>query len=178
MGGVDKGLVEFDGRPLIEHVITRIKPQLDNIMISANRNIAQYQRYGYSVLKDTQRGIGPLAGILQALQRCQTRWLLTLPCDTPCISEALVTRLLVATAESDASLFTASDGDKLQPLFSLINRDLTPSLQRYLDSGERKVSQWLEQQGTASVEFSEMSEMFVNLNTAESIKEMTDESDR
>lgn len=170
MGGVNKGLVEFAGRPLIEHVIARIKPQLDNIMISANRNLERYRAYGYPVITDPQPGLGPLIGILRALQQCKTSWLLTLPCDTPYISTEFVTRVLsVAADKPDTRIYTAHDGHRNQPLFSLINTALVPSLHNYINGGDRKVSLWIEPYLT-SVDCSDLRGMFENFNTIESIK--------
>ena len=84
MGGQDKGLVEFQGKSLIRHVVDAIRLQSSQILINANRNIEQYRAMGYPVVEDSLSGFqGPLAGFLAALQTISTSYLLTLPCDGP-----------------------------------------------------------------------------------------------
>ncbi len=173
MGGIDKGLIELNGLPLIEHVIARIAPQVSQLIISANRNLERYQAYGYPVIKDQMRDKGPLAGILCALQQCQSEWLLTVPCDTPRISDDLVARIHNAADETPAAIYTAHDGEQLQPLFSMIHCDLTESLQDYLAAGHRKVARWLEQQGAVAVDFADLADTFANINTREMLAQCT-----
>jgi len=87
MGGQDKGLITYQQQPLIEHALKALKPQVDGIMINANRNIEQYRRYGYPVIEDELTGFcGPLAGMLSVMQACDTEYILTAPCDSPSIS--------------------------------------------------------------------------------------------
>ncbi len=167
MGGIDKGLLELNGQPLIEHVIGRISPQVSEIIISANRNLERYQSYGYPVITDQITDKGPLAGILSALQHCQSEWLLTVPCDTPRIPADLVTRIRNAAEQTPSAIYSAHDGEQLQPLFSMIHRDLANSLQEYLAAGNRKVVRWLMQQGCVTVDFSDQADAFANINTPE-----------
>jgi len=171
MGGIDKGLLELNGQPLIKHVMARIAPQVAQLIISANRNVERYQSYGYPVITDQMTDKGPLAGILSALQHCQSEWLLTIPCDTPRIPTDLVVRLCNAaeqtTQQTLAALYTAHDGEQLQPLFSMIHRDLATSLQHYLAAGNRKVARWLVQQGCVAVDFADQPDAFANINTPE-----------
>ncbi len=171
MGGIDKGLLELNGQPLIEHVMARIAPQVAQLIISANRNLERYQSYGYPVITDQMTDKGPLAGILSALQHCQSDWLLTIPCDTPRIPIDLVARMRNAadqtTQQKLAAIYSAHDGEQLQPLFSMIHRDLTTSLQDYLAAGNRKVARWLMQQGYVAVDFSDQADAFANINTPE-----------
>ena len=176
MGGIDKGLVELDDKPLIEHVIARIEPQVSRLIISANRNIDHYQSYGYPLVSDQLRNRGPLAGILSALQQCQSEWLLTVPCDTPYIPSDLVSRMRDAMHQTPALLYTADDGQQLQPLFSMIHRSLTTSLLDYLASDNRKAALWLTQQTTIHVDFSDQAAAFVNINTAEMLMQCSKNS--
>ena len=105
MGGVDKGLVALQNKPLIQHVINRLTPQADEIIINANREIAQYQTFGLAVLHDTNEDyIGPLAGISLGLQHAQHEYVLTVPCDSPLLPLDLAQRLLSALGKNEADL--------------------------------------------------------------------------
>ena len=91
MGGVDKGLVELAGRPMIEHVLDALRPQVGPLLINANRNLDRYSAYGHPLINDTLAGyLGPLAGVLSAMQRLVTGYLVTVPCDAPRLAPALV----------------------------------------------------------------------------------------
>jgi len=169
MGGIDKGLIELDGKPLIEHVIARLTPQTSNIIISANRNIEHYQTYNYPVITDQIKNQGPLGGILSALLQCKSDWLLTVPCDCPHLPLDLVCRITNTANQTDTRLFTAHDGRHSQPLFSLIHRDLTGSLQAYLAANNQKAGLWLAQQGTVNVNFSDQPNAFININTVDTL---------
>ena len=169
MGGIDKGLIELDGKPLIEHVIARLTSQTSNIIISANRNIEQYQTYDYPVITDQIKNQGPLGGILSALLQCKSDWLLTVPCDCPHLPFDLAQRITNTANQTDARLFTAHDGGRSQPLFSLIHRDLTASLQAYLAANNQKAGLWLAQQGTVKVNFSDQPNAFSNINTVDTL---------
>jgi len=177
MGGVDKGLIELDGKPLIEHVITRIRPQVDQLIISANRNIERYQRYGYPVMTDQIKNQGPLGGILAALQQCQSDWLLTQPCDTPYLPSDLLFRFHNTSMQTPATLYTVHDGHRSQTLFSMVHQSLAKPLQEYLDSGNRKVALWLDQQDAICVNFSDQPNAFVNINTNEALKNIQNKPD-
>ncbi|MGB9128090.1 MAG: molybdenum cofactor guanylyltransferase, partial [Thiobacillus sp.] len=84
MGGADKGLIGYRGRPLIEWALAALSPQVGEILISANRNFETYAAYGHRVLPDTLPDFpGPLAGVLAALEAVNVDWLLVVPCDTP-----------------------------------------------------------------------------------------------
>ncbi len=165
MGGVDKGLVKLDGKPLIEHVIARLQPQISSLIISANRNIEHYQKYGYPVITDQINNQGPLGGILSALLQCKSDWLLTIPCDTPYPPPNLRLRMHQTANQTACLLFTAHDGQRRQPLFSMIHRRLINSLQTFLASQEKKVTLWLKQEGTIEVDFSDQPMAFININT-------------
>ncbi len=175
MGGVDKGLVKLNGRPLIEHVIARIAPQVTTLVLSANRNLERYQAYGHPVFNDQTRHSGPLAGILCALQQCPSDWLLTVPCDTPYLPEHLVPHICEAAHQTAARCYTAHDGERLQPLISIIHRSLLTSLQAYLASGNRRAALWLKQQATVTVSFADQAEAFTNINTAAALTQCSSE---
>jgi len=169
MGGTDKGLIELDGKPLIAHVIARLEPQTSNIIISANRNIEYYQTYDYPVISDQIKNQGPLGGILSALLQCRSDWLLTVPCDSPHLPLDLVHRIINTANQTKARLFTVHDGRRSQPLFSLIHRNLTGSLQTYLAANNQKAALWLAQQGTIKVNFNDQPNAFININTIDTL---------
>ena len=149
MGGADKGLIDYRGRPLIEHVIERLRPQVDTLLISANRNLETYRRYGFPVLTDrTEERLGPLAGIQAGLEACTTPWLLVCPCDCPHLPLDLVERLLAAKA---STLAVAATPNGLQPGFQLLRRELLPALVEYLSRGERRVGGWCRTQAAVEV---------------------------
>ena len=168
MGGNDKGLVLLDGKPLIEHVITTIAPQVGHLLINANRNMADYQKFGYPVIRDELSGYqGPLAGIYSALEQISTPDLITVPCDGPRLPQDLVARLARAREAEAADIAVAHDGKRLQPVYALIAKKLRPSLKAYLDGGDRKIDLWYAQHKMATADFSDIPETFLNINTPE-----------
>ena len=168
MDGEDKGLVELANRPLIEYVIDAIKPQVETIILNANRNQEQYSRYGYPVISDTLLGYqGPLAGFISAMKNSTTSHIVTLPCDGPFLPGDLVARLISTLTRDNAEIAVAHDGDRMQPVYSLIPTALTYSLNAFLDSGDRKIDLWYKQHQVALADFSDCPETFRNINTAE-----------
>ena len=166
MGGEDKGLALLRGRPMVQWVLDRISPQVSKILISANRNKAQYGVFGHSIVADTAADFrGPLAGIAAALAQADTPWLVSVPCDSPMIPLDLVGRLHDRVVRGDAKAAAAHDGQRLQPVFTLVHRDLLTDLVSYLKGGERKIDRWLERHAFRSVDFSDCEEMFLNVNT-------------
>lgn len=170
MNGADKGLVLLNQKPLIEHVIERLKPQVDEILINANREILQYQAFGYNVLQDEVPDfLGPLAGFSLGLQHAQHDFLLTVPCDSPLLPQDLAERLMKTLIEHDADIAVAKSDDDAHPVFSLCKKSMLPSLRTYLEQGERRVSAWQKSQKYIEVDFSDCSEAFTNLNTFEDL---------
>lgn len=173
MGGQDKGLLMWQGRPLIESVIARFLPQVDALMVSANRHLQQYQAYGYPVLPDTEEGYaGPLAGIERALRQAHGAHELVaiVPCDAPLLPLDLVARLhsSLAAADVDIAFAVTAGGD--QPVFSLIKTSLLPSLSEYLRSGERKVQRWYGRCPYIAVPFDDQPAAFTNINTPDMLQ--------
>ena len=175
MNGVDKGLVLLQNKPLITHVIARLKPQVDEILINANREIATYEAFGLPVLKDeNEEFIGPLAGFNVGLQHAKHDYVLTVPCDSPLLPLDLAERLLNGMLESRADIAVASSDENIHPVFCLMKKSVLPSLQTYIESGERKVSTWQKSQQYIEVDFSghnlnSVNEAFTNLNTFEDL---------
>jgi molybdopterin-guanine dinucleotide biosynthesis protein A len=166
MGGEDKGLVLLHDRPMIQWVLDRLSPQVSKILISANRNKAKYAAFGYPTVADTAAEFqGPLAGIAAALAEADTPWLVSVPCDSPLIPLDLVERLHDRVVRGGAMAGAAHDGQRLQPVFTLVHRDLLTDLVSYLQGGERKIDRWLERHSFRSVDFTDRREMFLNVNT-------------
>ena len=169
MGGVDKGLQPYQGMPLAMHALMRLAPQVGEMMINANRNLAAYESMGLPVWPDLVADHpGPLAGWLAGLERCETRYMLTVPCDTPGFPADLVARLSEALAREGAEIAMAAtleDGRvQVQPVFCLVDAMLLESLAAYLKSGERKIDRWTAQHRCATVVFDD-ADAFFNANT-------------
>lgn len=163
MGGVDKGLQLYNGRPLVQHAIDRLAPQVGALMVNANRNLDAYRAFGVEVVADTVPDFaGPLAGWLAGLAQCRTEWLVSVPCDSPRLPLDLVASL--AAAAGGASVVIARTPEGPQPVFALLRRDLCASLADYLESGGRKVDGWTAQQCAADCNFDSASAFF-NANT-------------
>jgi molybdopterin-guanine dinucleotide biosynthesis protein A len=168
MGGEDKGLVELAGRPMVEHVLDALRPQVGPILVSANRNRERYAAYGYPVIADELDGCqGPLAGVLSALRHLATEFLVTVPCDAPLVAPDLVGRLHGACIAHGTDVAVASDGQRLQPVFLLLRTSVAPALEAYLAAGNRKVEAWLERSRVATADCSDVRDTFVNVNDAE-----------
>ena len=165
MGGMDKGLVELAGRPMIEHVLHALRPQVGPLLINANRNVDRYAAYGFPVVSDTLQGfMGPLAGVLAALQRLATEFLVTVPCDAPLVAPDLVGRLHAACVANDADVAVATDGRRQQPVFLLLRAGTAPSLDAYLSGGGRKIDTWFAGLRLAEADLSDALDTFVNVN--------------
>ena len=176
MGGVDKGLQNFNGVPLALHTLLRLSPQVGDVMINANRNLAAYESFGVPVWPDsTSMGdfAGPLAGFMTGLERCETPYLLTVPCDTPLFPHDLVARLADALESQTADFAVASapeeDGHtRAQPVFCLMGTHVLESLHRFTQGGGRKIDAWTAQHKVAHVPFNlpgDDAQAFFNANT-------------
>ena len=166
MGGRNKGLLPFAGRPLVEWVIKAITPQVGALLISANCDQSAYGAFGYPVVGDQLPGFeGPLAGCLTAMLAARSDWILTVPCDGPCPPPNLLARLADAWLQADAELAVVHDGARLQPLYALLPAGLAESLRDFLAGGERRVEDWLARHQVVIADFSDQPSGFVNLNT-------------
>jgi molybdenum cofactor guanylyltransferase len=176
MGGVDKGLQNHKGVPLALHALLRLQPQVGELMINANRNLGAYESMGVPVWPDTQSDYpGPLAGVLVGLERCETPYLVTVPCDTPNFPLDLVERLAQALHAEEADLAMAAtreDGVVTpQPVFCLLKSELLESLIKYLQSGQRKIDRWTALHRVATVLFEDAA-AFDNANTIEELQRL------
>ncbi|MFZ5549124.1 MAG: molybdenum cofactor guanylyltransferase MobA [Pseudomonadota bacterium] len=170
MGGADKGLQNHLGIPLALHALLRLAPQVGPTLVNANRNLAAYEAMGSPVWPDALPDYpGPLAGFLAGLERCETPYLVTVPCDTPDFPTDLVARLAQALArdESDIAIAATREPDgstQVQPVFCLMRASLLESLVRATTAGERKIDRWAKQHRCSEVLFEE-SGAFFNANT-------------
>ena len=166
MGGEDKGLLELDGRPVIDYIIEALRTQSSHIFINANRNLDRYREFGYPVVSDIPgESLGPLAGMATGMQAAATPLLLTVPCDSPFIPARLCSTLRAAMEQLDAEISVAHDGIRMQPVFALLRCALLPGLLSYLDAGGRRVDAWVGQQRLALADFSTEADSFLNMNT-------------
>jgi molybdopterin-guanine dinucleotide biosynthesis protein A len=168
MGGVDKGLMPLAGKPMVTHVLAALCPQVATIVVNANRNLDQYAAFGYRVAADAIGDYyGPLAGMASAMEVATTNYVLTVPCDSPLMASDLVARLYQALAQEHAEIGVAHDGERMHPVFALLQRALLPSLQKYLQSGERKIDRWFARHNVAIAYFTDEPETFINVNDPE-----------
>ena len=174
MGGEDKGLVVYHGRPLVAYALDALRMVTGTILINANRNLEKYAHFGYSVIEDlTESFDGPLAGLLSAMRSAQTEYVLTAPCDCPHVDGALLGRLYDSMLAEEAELCAAFDGERLHPVFLIAQCRLADDLAAYLASGQRKMETWLKSHQLALADYSDHPEMFVNINTREQLTNTT-----
>ncbi len=179
MGGQDKGLLRLLGRPLAAHALERLAPQVQQVLISANRHLDAYAALGVPVLPDSRPGfLGPLAGLLTGLLACRTDWLLSVPCDSPALVPDLAARLAQALGQAPGARIALVQGPdeerggwRLHPAFALVHRSLAGPLAQALDGGERRLGAWLGGQAHVRVRFEGPADalMLANANTPEAL---------
>ena len=178
MGGVDKGLQNFNGIPLALHTLMRLGPQVESVMVNANRNLSAYESFGASVWPDASADFaGPLSGFLVGLERAETPYMLTVPCDTPRLPLDLAERLAEALIREDADIAMAAAPEtddqgqtqiRTQPVFCLLKIELSESLVKFTHAGGRKIDAWTAQHKTVIVPFDGPDDdplAFANVNT-------------
>ena len=172
MDSRDKGLVAFRGKPMVAHVIERLGPQVETLVINANRSLDQYDTFGYPVVSDEISGYaGPLAGLHAGLLACKTSLIVTAPCDSPFLPTDLVARLHAALEENIAELSVAKTGNQAHPVFTLCSTTLLPSLTAFLESGGRKIDTWYSAHRVVEVQFEDES-AFANINTIDELQHL------
>ncbi len=168
MGGADKGLVDYRGRPLVAWVLDALAPQAGEIVISANRNLERYAATGHRVLPDTLPDFpGPLAGVLAAMRAVAAPWLLVVPCDTPHLPGDLANRLLAAARAADTPVAVAADAARTHHTCFLARTALADDLAATLARGERAVHRWQAAHNPAVVQFDAAG--FANFNRPEDL---------
>lgn len=161
MGGGDKCLLELAGKPLLAHVIDRLRPQVDALTLNANGDPARFAAFGLDVVADPVEGFaGPLAGVLAGFgwaraHAPQARWVVTAASDTPFFPEDLAARLLAATQGRYPAIALAASAGRQHPVFGLWPTALEHDLRAALDAGTRKVLDWTARHTTVTAAFPE-----------------------
>jgi molybdopterin-guanine dinucleotide biosynthesis protein A, proteobacterial len=168
----DKAWLLFAGRPMIERVIERLRPQVDHLIVNANGDLSRYQTLGVPVISDIFTDFcGPLAGWHAALHAITTPWLISVPCDSPRLPMDLVARLYAALPDQQPRVVMPCTARGAHPVFALLHLGLLPSLTQYIESGERKVENWCRTQNVIEVPFDDQPEVFCNINTEQDLHE-------
>ena len=168
MGGVDKGLQPLHGKPMIEHVLARLAPQVDEIVINANQNLERYRAFDHRVVSDAIGGFaGPLAGLHAGLHAVSHELAVTVPCDSPFLPTDLVSRLKAQLGTND--LAVAKTGDQPHPVFALVRKSVAPNLESFLKNGGRKIDAWYASLKVVEVSFDDEADAFRNINTLEEL---------
>ena len=169
MGGVDKGLVELNGRPMVAHVLSRLAPQVGDVLVNANQNAERYGALGYPVVPDAVGGFaGPLAGLHAGLRAASRDLVVTVPCDSPFLPLDLVARLRGALGANQ--LAVAKTGTQPHPVFSLVQRSVCAHLEAFLTAGGRKIDAWYATLKVVEVAFDDEEDAFRNINTREELR--------
>jgi len=170
MGGIDKGLQELRGRPMVHWVVERLAPQVDELLINANQNGERYAAFGHRVVPDQIPDFaGPLAGLHAALSAAAHPLVATAPCDSPFLPADLVSRLFSALTATGADLAVARTFDQPHPVFCLCRRDVLPHLTEFLAGGGRKIDRWYATLKVVEVAFDDEADAFENINTREEL---------
>lgn len=173
MGGIDKGLQLFRGRPMVSWVLERLAPQVGAVLINANQNLDRYEQFGYPVVPDVLGGFaGPLAGLHAALQRAATPLVMTVPCDSPMLPLDLAVRLKAALDRMQADLAVAKTYDRTHPVFALVRAGVRDHLDGFLTAGGRKIDAWFADLPTVEVPFDDEARAFANINTLSELAEL------
>jgi molybdopterin-guanine dinucleotide biosynthesis protein A len=168
MGGVDKGLQPLRGKAMVEHVLARLAPQVDEIVINANQNLERYAAFGHRVVSDRVSGFaGPLAGLQAGLEAVSQPLAVTVPCDSPFLPADLVARLQQHLGSND--LAVAKTGDQPHPVFALVRRSVATNLAAFLAGGGRKIDAWYASLKVVEVAFDDEADAFRNINTLEEL---------
>jgi molybdopterin-guanine dinucleotide biosynthesis protein A len=172
--GVDKGLQLLRGKPLVQHAVDRLRPQVITLLINANQHLESYSHFGCPVVPDNLTGFaGPLAGLESAMASASTPWIVTVPCDSPLFPADLVERLAQGAVRADTRLAVVHTSGQPQPVFLLVHRSLRESLQAFLASGRRRIDAWYTPLGPAIVEFADAA-AFSNINTRDELDAMAE----
>ena len=173
----DKGLMRLNNKPMVAQIVQRLKPQVKEILISANNNLDVYRQYSECVLEDEFDDFrGPIAGICEGLKMTSSDFLLVVPCDGPRLPMDLAKRMLASCLKEGSLLATVHDGQFKQPTYSLIHKSLLANAKDFLIRGERKLGLWLKENHATLVDYSDQPEAFVNINSVEQLQELESRS--
>ena len=170
MGEQDKGLQILGKQSLIQHVIHCLQPQIYDISINANRSQTEYAKFGFPVFSDELPNFqGPLSGMLTALEKTKSDFILFTPCDTPFFPTNLLDKLQSAVKNDRTLIAYACDEEREHPVFCLMSVQLKEKLRHYLASGERRLLQFMKENGGISVKFTKEEGNFENFNTLDDL---------
>jgi molybdopterin-guanine dinucleotide biosynthesis protein A len=181
MGGGDKSLLSLHGAPLLQHVIDRLRPQANVLVLNANGDPARFGQFGLPVASDEIPGFaGPLAGLLAGMNwarknRPQAHYLVTAPCDTPFFPLNLVAALSEAIINSGQKIAIAAHKGRAHPAFGLWSTELSHPLEAAIVAGRRKLLDWVDEHNGVSVEFAPLilddaeNDPFFNINTPDDL---------
>ena len=171
MGGGDKGLRLFRGRPMVAHAIERLAPQVAGVIVNANQNHDDYRTFGVRVVSDAiGKFAGPLAGLHAGLCVSRRPYLVSVPCDSPFLPDDLVARMFAALERSGAQIAVAKTGKWQQPVFCMVRSGVRDHLTDFLKGGGRKVDAWYATLNLVEVAFDDEAEAFSNINTSDELK--------
>ena len=179
MGGVDKGLKPLRGKPMVQWVIERFAPQVDELLINANQNPETYAAFGHRVIADAIGGFaGPLAGLHRGLSEARHDLVATVPCDSPFLPRDLIARLRSALESRGAEIAVAKTGDQPHPVFCLCRREVLPGLTAFLANGGRKIDAWYATLKVVEVPFDDEAGAFSNINTQDELRSFENDTAR
>jgi molybdopterin-guanine dinucleotide biosynthesis protein A len=159
--GVDKGLMEFKGKPMIQHSITVLKPIANEIILSSNN--VEYKQFGFDVVSDNKVGQGPLAGLIASLEHSKSESNIVLSCDVPLITTSIIEKLLSNSKEFDVTV--ANSENQIHPLIGVYKKSCLGSLKKQFDNGERSVQNAIKTLNLSIVNFTTNLDQFANFNS-------------
>jgi molybdenum cofactor guanylyltransferase len=183
MGGVDKSLLPLAGRPILAHVIDRLRPQVPDLVIVANGDLSRFAGFDLPVVPDRIAGhAGPLAGVHAGIEWCKANrpdcpFVITAAADTPFLPTDLVSRFGARLGQDEAELLVARSAAGLHPVFGLWPVALAADLEAALRRGDRKARDWVRAHGAREVSFAAEEvggcevDPFFNINRAEDLAE-------
>jgi len=173
-GGINKALIQFFDKPLIEHVIDALRPQVNQILISANRNILELSYFGYSVIEDNLKNSGPLGGIESLIDHVTTDLVIVTTCDTMHIPENFVIELETSRTKNKADIAIAKTDKGIQRLNFSTTKETLSGARDFLKTGNLTVAQWQNKVNACEVRFSSTERLLplYNINTPEDLAEI------
>ncbi|SEI78695.1 molybdopterin-guanine dinucleotide biosynthesis protein A [Azotobacter beijerinckii] len=177
MGGRDKGLLEWRGKPLIAHLHALTRPLTDELIVSCNRNTERYAAYADRLVHDDSPDFpGPLAGIRAGLAAARNPWLLVLPCDAPRLDAGLLYSMRQNAADHPGRPLLLRQGEQWEPLFCLLPKSLEPALERAWQDGERSPRRVLLAHKATALQCPSEDPRLANLNTPQLLAEGENEA--
>ena len=163
MDGQGKGILNVEGKYIINYIINIAEKYSKKIIVNVNRNFEKYEAMGLVICKDVLDDFqGPLAGIYSGLMMIDTEYMITLPCDGPFIRDIFFKKMI--SSDNNADINVAHDGKRIQPVYCMIKKSVTNNLEGFLKTDQRKIDKWFENNITNLIDFSQYNEMFVNIN--------------